>query len=570
MSSEKRPDGEGLGLRLRIGIGLGGGVLAAGLAAEGLFVATGSWLWATLPCVGIAALLVVWSDLRIRRDRAMLDALTRVAREVAEGGAFEIVDTASLGSMRDLGKAFNRVFDSLGQVAHRVLDVVDRVSGLPQRITEAIAEIETSSDAQEEAVEETASLMANINSSIRVINERVDNLSRTADDSVSSIHQMGSSVDEVARNTGALHQAVETSTSAVHEMGASIRQVAEGAQNVQQNAEETASSILEMDRSVQEVGEHVKQASTLTVQVSEGAREGSQAVAATIEDIKAIRELTFDSRTVLERLVSRIREIAEILNVIGDINDETNLLSLNAAIIAAQAGEQGKAFLVVANHVKTLAQRTASSTKEIERLIAAVQTESDNAVTAMSAGTDAIEKGVSRSRLAGEALERIRGSAEESSSRVSEIARATEEQTRNSKLVARAAQETSSQVQQISIAISEQSRASEQMLKSSEDALQMCRHVHRSTEEQRETGRFITERIGSITDMIRQIQESTAAHARSSESVAVTVQRLLENAQKSSHQIPEVNAMVRDLQSNAEQIISELARFEKGRTGFGD
>ena len=66
---------------------------------------------------------------------------------------------------------------------------------------------------------------------------------------------------------------------------------------------------------------------------------------------------TGDAREVLEKLVERIGEIGQILNVIGEINDETNLLSLNAAIIAAQAGEQGKAFAVVANHVKTLAKR---------------------------------------------------------------------------------------------------------------------------------------------------------------------------------------------------------------------
>src|SRR4029450_2114558 len=96
---------------------------------------------------------------------------------------------------------------------------------------------------------------------------------------------------------------------------------------------------------------------------------------------------------VLEKLADRIAQIGEIVDVIGGINEETNPLSLNAAIIAAQAGEQGKAFAVVANHVKTLAQRTAGSTKEIEALIGAVQEQWANAVTALGARIAGVQSG---------------------------------------------------------------------------------------------------------------------------------------------------------------------------------
>ncbi len=543
-----------------VGAGLGAAITA--LAALGAAHLGGHAGWG----VGVAALgagaLAVWTDARSRTRTALLDELSSAAHEVAEGGRLVPLDVDSSGPFGGIATHVNRLIVSMAEVANRVLAVVARVSDLPERIGEVMADVSASAEAQEEAVEETASLLANINTSIRDIDDRVDRLSRSAEESASSILQMGSSVDEVARSAASLHETVEVSTSAVHEMGASIRQVADGAENVQRMAEETASSTLEMDRTVQQVGEHVREAATLTDQVSRGAERGSEAVAATIEDIEGINARTREATQVLQRLVERIAEIGETLSVIGEINDETNLLSLNAAIIAAQAGEQGRAFLVVANHVKTLAQRTASSTEEIERGIKAVQEESQNAVDAMAAGTSAIAQGVDRSRVAGESLEAIRHSAAEAAQRVSEIARATEEQTRNSNLVARAAQETSSHVQQITVAIGEQSRASEQMLQSSETALEMCRHVHRSTEEQRETGRYINDAINSITEMIRGIQESTARHSVASGSVSEAVQRLLDNAQKSARQIPEVQGMVDDLRSNAATIIDELSRFE--------
>lgn len=543
---------------------LGSGIGALAIASSGsATVAAGL-------SVVIAAAASAWMNHRVGRNRELVSQLAAATREVGSTGGLQRLEPSKLGHLAPIAESLNGILDSVGGVAHHVLGVVNNVQDLPARLHETMSEVADSAESQEETVEETASLLANINNSIRDIDDRVDKLARSAEESASSILQMGSSVEEVARNAGALHTSAEASTSAVHQMGASIRQVADSAENVQRMAEETASSTTEMDRSVQQVGEYVKEASEFTARVSEGALQGYEAVGDTIRDIEGIRDLTHDSTAVLERLVSRIREIAEILNVIGEINDETNLLSLNAAIIAAQAGEQGKAFLVVANHVKVLAQRTASSTEEIERLISAVKNESNEAVQAMSTGSQAIEKGVARSKLAGDALQSIRELADESNTRVTEIARASEEQMRNSQLVARAAQESSTQVQQITAALAEQSRAGDQLLKSSESALELCSHVHRSTEEQRETGRYITEAMSNITEMIRAIKENTSDHAVASESVSSAVMRLLDNAQKGANQIPAMQRMLGELSGNANTIVDALSSFESGRNGFED
>jgi methyl-accepting chemotaxis protein len=323
-------------------------------------------------------------------------------------------------------------------------------------------------------------------------------------------------------------------------------------------AEESAAAITQMDRAIQQVGEHVREAAVLTDRVSQEAEEGSSAVSATIDGIETIRSLTRDARDVLERLAERIGAIGEILNVIGSINEETNLLSLNAAIIAAQAGEQGKAFAVVANHVKTLAQRTAGATQEIERLIHAVQEESRNAVQAMGSGMQAVESGVERSRSAGSALSAIRGSAHEASARVAEIARAATEQMRNSAHVAEAAQRTSAMVQQMSSALGEQKRAGENLLRNAEAALELCRQVHRSTEEQRQSSRFVRDNIASITEMIRSFQENTAAHARASERVSATAAHILEVNQKTTACLPALATLVDELRGEATELAAAL------------
>jgi methyl-accepting chemotaxis protein len=333
---------------------------------------------------------------------------------------------------------------------------------------------------------------------------------------------------------------VESSTSAVHELNAQIRRVSESGSAVQEVAEATAASITEMDHAIREVGDHVRSASELTDQVTKSAEQGTQAVGATIDGIAQIRNLTQNAKTALEGLADRIGTIGEIASVINGISDETNLLSLNAAIIAAQAGEHGKAFAVVAEQVKTLARRTTVSTKEIESLIESVQEQSENAVRAMGAGIDAVEQGVERSKGAGEALDRIRDNARDASGRVLEISRAAEEQARNSHHVSASAQTTSEQVQQISAALAEQSQATERILTNATQSLETCRQMTSATEEQRSSSRYISANIASITELIASIQSKTASHEQASHGVAESVATMLGAARKSSECLPEV------------------------------
>ena len=538
------------------------GALCAGGGALLIHGSTGA-LWLALAWLAALSLgLGFWTRQHTQRNAAQLDEVARMIEGLADGGQLTDVELESFEAMGSAGRALGGLLVKLQDMAAGVMGTIRTVQELPERLDGAIGQIAESADAQEEAVEEAASLMANIKSSMKNITDRVGQLERSAEESASSTLEMGSSVDEVARNAASLHESVETSTSSVHEMGASIRQVAESAAELDRIAEGTAASTIEMDRVVQQITGHARDAAELTAKVREGAERGGAAVSETIADIKLIHGRTEEARDGLGKLVGRIDEIAGILGVIREINDETNLLSLNAAIIAAQAGEQGKAFLVVANHVKTLARRTAASTQDIEKLIYDVQKESEAAVEAMNKGVDAIETGVARSTAAGDALVEIRESAREASERVDGIARSTDEQARTSQLVAKAAQETSNQVQQIAMAMGEQAKVSDQMLQSSEAALELCRHVHNSTEEQRDTGRYITDAISNITEMIRVIREHTANHANASDAVRDSVMRLLENAQRSAERVPEISGMLGELRDGATAIIGELSRFD--------
>jgi len=481
--------------------------------------------------VGLIPVFWLAADGR-RRDLRRLEAFESLCDRVT-GLDQTPIDALDDGAWDAAIDDWNREWPSLCGSILTAQTLVDRTRALPGRLDDTFDSIAEAADRQEEAVEETASLVANMRQSVYSIAEQVDLLIGSSDESAASILELGSSIAEVANNTASLHEVVDASTSSVHEMGASIRQVAQGAEQVQEMAESTAASVIEMDRSVQEVSTNAIEAAALTERAHQGATAGREAVQSTISDIEQISALTGQAMDRLDGLVTQISQIGNILAAIDEINDETNLLSLNAAIIAAQAGEQGKAFLVVANHVKTLARRTAGSTQDIEGLIAVIEEESSEAVKAMRAGIEAVATGVSRSQDAGRALESIQEACSDASERVGEIARATTEQSRTSKEVAEATLRTSSQVQQISQAIAEQKRASESMLESAESALSSCLLVRRSTDEQRETSQLITSSIGSISTMIREIGSQARVHAGASDDIGAAVMRLLDNAQAS-------------------------------------
>ena len=167
----------------------------------------------------------------------------------------------------------------------------------------------------------------------------------------------------------------------------------------------------------------------LSRDVVEKAEVGHTKVRQTIDGMEAIQQATATAERVIRGLGVRTHEIGGILDVIDDVADETNLLALNAAIIAAQAGEQGKAFSVVADEIKELADRVLASTKEIGELIRSVQEESENAIGAIEAGTRSVRDGVDLSVESGRTLEEITEASRESGMRIGEIVTSVREQT---------------------------------------------------------------------------------------------------------------------------------------------
>ncbi|HEX8794260.1 MAG TPA: methyl-accepting chemotaxis protein, partial [Polyangiaceae bacterium] len=280
-----------------------------------------------------------------------------------------------------------------------------------------------------------------------------------------------------------------------------------------QAAETTNASMTEMEQSIGVVERNATQTAMLAETVIKDADRGRVAVNATRKGTEGIRTASRAAGDSLRALAGRITDIGAILTVIQDVAERTNLLALNASIIAAQAGEHGKGFAVVADEIKDLAERAGASTREITDLIKTVQAESKNAIAAVERGAHNVDRGVEVSNEAERALKKILESSQKSTNMVRAIARATVEQAKGSKQVTDAIGRIAETVQQIAAATAEQARGSELIMKSAEKMRIITQHVERSSQEQARGGRQISSAIENISNMVGQLNASHKTQA---------------------------------------------------------
>ena len=395
---------------------------------------------------------------------------------------------------------------------------------------------------------EVHSAVASAQEKLRGLASHVQTLANSADESSSSVLEMSATTDEVAENIGELASSVREMVASIEEMAFSIREVATNIDELSLTAEETSSSMNEMDVAIDQVQSNADETARLSEEVARDAEHGAESILKTMGEIYRIKESSHEALSVINSLGSRIEAIGEILNVIDDVAEQTNLLALNAAIIAAQAGEHGKGFAVVADEIKDLAERAGASTKEIAELIKTIQSESKNAIAAVEAGAENVDRGVEVSNEAERALKKILESSQKSTNMVRAIARATVEQAKGSKQVTDAISRIADTVQQIAAATAEQARGSELIMKSGEKMRTISQQVERSSQEQARGSRQITQAIEAINSMVTELNQAQRDYTEGSAEALARMDHVARLAERQTEAVQTLDRLVGDLE----------------------
>ncbi len=368
---------------------------------------------------------------KINKLKEVEDRLSvRVAEQAAaiRADATRQMVTSAVAVLVAVGLAF--VFGTL--ISRSIAGRVGRIS---KEITEAEASRDLTASVDASGNDEISAMAGAFNRFVSTIRGLVADVERVSQEVASAATEMAATSDQFA--TGLENQSAQTSgaAAAVEELAASVRQIS--SQSVE--------------------------ASEAALQSRQDAEEGGQTVRNTVEEIRMIADEVRDSARAINELGKRSEHIGEIIGVINDIADQTNLLALNAAIEAARAGEHGRGFAVVADEVRKLAERTSRATQEVTDAIRQIQSDTQDGIARIDSSVSRVETGVEFANSAGAALERIVESARGLGEMVKGISGATEEQAAASDDIARRIDALRTVAEESQLAASQSAEASSNM-----------------------------------------------------------------------------------------------------------
>jgi methyl-accepting chemotaxis protein len=358
--------------------------------------------------------------------------------------------------------------------------------------------------------------ISQIDKNAEMLNRASRELASSAGEAGQASSQISATIQQVAMGINQQSDSVNRTAGSVEQMNHAINNVASGAAQQEDAARKAADITALLSSAIEQVTGNVKAVAEQSNTATQAALQGTQKVEDTLRGMQVIKTRVNASAEKVQEMNQQSEQIGGIVTAIEDIASQTNLLALNAAIEAARAGEAGKGFAVVADEVRKLAERTASSTREIGALIKSIQQIVAEAVQVMEDGTMEVDRGVGIANEAGMALNEILAVAEAVHVQAGQAAEAAEQMSASANemvaavdSVSQVVEETNVSAAQLSSGSSEVTQAMENIAAVSEQNSAAVEQVSASTEE--------------MTAQVQEVTASTVALAEMAETLAQIV-----------------------------------------------
>jgi methyl-accepting chemotaxis protein len=440
------------------------------------------------------------------------------------GRCVEIFEAMANG---DLSQRINwKGNDLLGRLGQAIDGFADRISAIIGQIQRASLTVQSTSAESTSLVTELGESMQRDQASLNETRVAVQNMADSA----------GSSAD----NAEAVARRVADISSAVAEMTASIQEMDQNLLNLATVVEQAVANTQEMSASIVQVAGNADRVRSESNVTDQQVREGRNEVLALSKGMSSISDTVGDVVSEMQNLDGASRQIGEILGLIEEIADQTNLLALNAAIEAARAGEHGRGFAVVADEVRKLAENSASSTKQIGQLVTDIQRRTTAVLDRTARANSLVQSNAESARNVTSMIEEI-------STRVTQVAQL---------------------VGEISVATTEQARASEELARASETMGAMTHEAAATMREQAITSNQILESVSEIESRTAQVAHASVEQQTKAVAMGDVVEKRQSLMTEHNEVIRKVVSGAGEVHNQASQLRDMVDHFETGQLAF--
>ena len=489
--------------------------------------------------------------------------MEKAAEKIASGDLTSTITIEGKDEVASLGETINGMAFNLKDMISKIRNVTNSVTRVTENIVVSSQGVLSATDVQKHSVEKTASAIEEMDSSISKVASSSESLYDSASNTASAISELATTIETIAENANVFSETAHETASSIEEMVAIIKEISDSLETLVESSEAIAASIEEVNATTLDIersaNDSVKLAEVVSIDASE---KGMTSANAAMKGMENIKSSVSSLSEIINMLGKRANDIGKIVNVIDDVADQTNLLAINAAILASKAGDHGKGFAVVADEIKSLAERTSFSTSEIAGLIKSVQDDTKSSIKMAGEGIQTVDKGLILVKDVSDALQEIVGSSRESSDMAKSIQRATTEQTHVIKQITKAIENTAVQTENISRAIKEQNKGSQLIIETTEKIKDLAYQVKTSTAEQRTGSRQIAGVIEHVTQQASQIAGATAKQREKSVDIIQSVEMIRNVTNDMTASAHTMNIVITSLKEEAMSLLAELEKFK--------
>lgn len=414
---------------------------------------------------------------------------------------------------------------------------------------------------QNEMAARSSEALTVVQTEARTVVDHVGNVASLTAESSLSAAELRASFGEVARRMDELFRSVEKSSSAATEINASARETASRASDLASIGNDVLAFVSQMDATVGQIMQTAQSTAGLSEQVRSEAHEGRSAVEATVAGIRKVQESSGRTAGAFEALQKSLGKIDQILALIDDVTNRTNLLSLNAAIIAAQAGMNDFGFSVIADEVRQLADRTRTATKEIAEIIRGVQPVTREALAAIEEGTADVGKTVHLAHDASRSLDTILASSGRSLEMTRSMSTALAEQAKASNYLHGVTSRLSDNIAVTRRAAEGQAESTRLLAVEAELVSGIALQVKRATEEQTVAANSIAAAMEQVANGIASTGGRLEQQLRQADHIAAVSRETLAIAERNRRIAEQFRISLDDLLASGHELEKEVSRY---------